>query len=82
MSRFVERSMTCRHCGETFHGYGRGPNGEKRAYREAMAFLKAHECLPLENPGPLPRISGADLDAMIEVIQNKLPGVTITRHKV
>jgi hypothetical protein len=81
MSKSVERSITCNRCGETVTGYGRGPNGEKRAYWEAIAFLKAHECLPLVMPGP-PRISGADLDAMIAVIRQKLPGVTITHDKV
>jgi hypothetical protein len=81
MSKYIEQNITCPRCGEMFHGYGRGPNGESRAYYEAIAFLKAHECLPLVMPGP-PRISGADLDAMIAVIRQKLPGVTITHDKV
>jgi len=74
--------MTCARCEKTFHGYGRGPNGEKQAYGEAFAYLRAHHCLPITKPDPLPKISEADLDAMIQIISSAMPDVTITRHKV
>jgi hypothetical protein len=74
--------MSCGHCGETFHGYGHGPTGERQAYREAFDFLKTHTCLLLTKPNPLPMISGTALDAIIEVIQKAMPDVTITHDKV
>ena len=82
MSRRIERSMTCARCEKTFHGYGRGPNGEKQAYGEAFAYLRAHHCLPLEKPDSLPKISGTDLDAIMGAIRKAMPDVTITRRKV
>ncbi len=74
--------MTCGYCGETVFGYGHGPSGEKQAYREAIAFLQSHHCLPREKPAPLLKISETDLDAIIGAIRNAMPDVTITRRKV
>jgi hypothetical protein len=74
--------MTCGYCGETVFGSGHGPSGEKQAYREAIAFLRAHHCLPRVTPAPFPAISGTDLDAIIGAITKAMPDVTITRPTV
>jgi hypothetical protein len=74
--------MTCGYCGETVFGSGHGPSGEKQAYREAIAYLRSHQCLPREKSAPILKISGTDLDAIIEAITKAMPDVTITRPTV
>lgn len=82
MSKFVERSMTCGNCEQIFVGYGRGPNGEKRAYRQAMSLLKAHHCQPLFDSPDIPQVTEGTLATIIQALREKMPDVTFTRHKV
>lgn len=76
MSKFIERSVTCANYGERFVGYGRGSDGENRAYNQAMKLIRGHQCYVF------PPISGQQLDEIIPALHTAMPDVTFTRHKV